>query len=318
MATAVPTVALWLSPATLVMAAGAPTWPVALKVTVPRAWVAVRVFVPGALPIVQETEAFPSAWVVAVAAPTEPPPAVTAKATDCPASGFPKASFTDTTTGLARACPTGPAWLSPDTLAKAAGAPAWVVTETVAERPPAVAVRVCVPTVVPSVQEVDAVPVDPVVAEAGLTVPAFAENATDVPANGCPSEPVTRNSTVTEAPTGCCPGVVTAVTEATVTGGGLFPPSSMSVGESLPPHEPARTRAPIRAKERSVRDRAPFMQISGRGKKTRQPGARGGPASSPGNHKHKLPCPGTIASPTMGKAVHRRPFILPSPSCPPT
>jgi hypothetical protein len=132
-----------------VMVAAAPGVPVTVKVTglpesVPE--VAVSVFVPTAVPSVHAvTAAIPSTPVgTAVVGLTLPPPAVTAKVTATPDTGFPLASFTTTDGAGLAALPTVPDALGVVFAAIVAAAPALSVIEpeTTAVSPVAPKLRV--------------------------------------------------------------------------------------------------------------------------------------------------------------------------------
>src|SRR3990172_8143405 len=159
-ATAVPTVADWASPALSAIVVAAPAVPVAVKVTglpvsVPE--VAVRVLAPAVVPRVQlVTVAMPLELVaIAVVGSTVPPPPVTANVTSVPATGLPLASLTRTAGSIATAVPPVADWASPALSAIVVAAPAVPVAVKVTGLPvsvPEVAVRVLAPAVVPRVQ----------------------------------------------------------------------------------------------------------------------------------------------------------------------
>ena len=109
-ATAVPTVAVWLSPAFRAIRTGLPTIPVAVKVIGaplrPTA-IAISVLVPAAVPSVQlPTEARPSTPVTSVSPVMLPTPDVTAKMTVTPETGWPLPSVTITVGAVATIAPT--------------------------------------------------------------------------------------------------------------------------------------------------------------------------------------------------------------------
>src|SRR5207247_6663943 len=122
---------------------------------------AVSVFVPAVVPTAHEvTAALPSAPVLTGAVGvTVPPPDATANVTATPATGFPFASCTITDGPTATAVPAVADWLFPPLSAIVLAAPAVPVAVNViglAVGCPQVAVSLCVPAVVPSVQEVTA------------------------------------------------------------------------------------------------------------------------------------------------------------------
>jgi hypothetical protein len=89
----------------------AKTAPVALKITgdpARPADVAVTMFTPAAGPRVRSVETFPSEPVAADGVDSVPLPVATEKDTTTPLTGFPPASFTITTKGLAKAVPAIP------------------------------------------------------------------------------------------------------------------------------------------------------------------------------------------------------------------
>src|SRR2546430_7540668 len=83
--------------------------------------VAVLLLVPAVVPMVQVTDARPLASVVAVAAASDPPPAVVAHETATPGTPAPAEVVTRTTSGCASAWATVPLWALPDTIAIADG-----------------------------------------------------------------------------------------------------------------------------------------------------------------------------------------------------
>jgi hypothetical protein len=89
--TGVPPVAVWPSPAVLVIEAAAPAVPVAVNVTGVRLPVdATSVFAPAVVPRLQPpTVAIPDEFVTTAAPETEPPPLPTTNPTATPAIGFP-------------------------------------------------------------------------------------------------------------------------------------------------------------------------------------------------------------------------------------
>jgi hypothetical protein len=214
-ATAVPTVALWLFPAFTAIDAAVPAVPVAVNVTglpesVPE--VAVSVFVPAVVPSVQlVTVAMPSLPVrTAVVGATVPPPDATAKVTLVPATGLLKASCTITAGRVATAVPTVALWLFPAFTAIDVAVPAVPVAVNVTGLPvsPAdVAVRVLVPAVVPRVQFVTAatplLPVRTAVVGATVPPPDATANVTLVLATGLLNWSVTKTAggVVTAVPT---------------------------------------------------------------------------------------------------------------------
>ena len=157
--------------------AAAPATPVALKVSglpVSPAEVAVTVFAPTTGPRVQAVSvAMPAALVaIGVVGRMFPPPPVTAKATDTPATGLPLMSVTLTDGGAAAGWPAVSvcvvAELARSVVAAADVPVAWKVTEN----PDELAMRELPPATVPSVQRVAARPLTSVVADVGLVVPA--------------------------------------------------------------------------------------------------------------------------------------------------
>ena len=115
--TAVPTVAVWPSPAFTSILLGAPLTPVAVKVSGgparPTA-VALRVLLPATAPRVQlPAPAVPSSPVTTVPVPTEPPPDVTVKSTVTPETGLPLPSETITLGAKATAVPATAVWPLP-------------------------------------------------------------------------------------------------------------------------------------------------------------------------------------------------------------
>jgi hypothetical protein len=173
----------------------APAVPVAVNVTglpvsVPE--VAVRVFEPAVVPSVQlPTVAIPLASVVWLPPVTLPPPVATANVTATPATGLLCASCTSTEGGVPTAVPTVADCVVEPLLAIDAAAPAVPVAVNVSGLPmraSAVASRVFVPAVVPSVQEVTrATPFAFVlIAVVGTTVPPpeTTANVTGTPATG--------------------------------------------------------------------------------------------------------------------------------------
>ena len=115
-ATAVSTVADWLSPPFLVICVAGPAVPVAVKVNevVSFAAEAVSVFDPAVVPNVQlVTVAVPSLPVVTDDGDTLPPPVVTANVTEIPAIGILAASLTITLGGVVTAVSTVAVWLFP-------------------------------------------------------------------------------------------------------------------------------------------------------------------------------------------------------------
>jgi hypothetical protein len=135
-ATAVFTVAVWPLPAFTAMLPAFPAVPVAVNVTglpvsVPE--VAVRVFVPAALPSVQPpTVATPLALVVWLPPPMLPPPDATANVTATPAIGLLFASVTMTAGAIGTGVPAVAVWLLPALTAMRAAGPALTVTVAVA------------------------------------------------------------------------------------------------------------------------------------------------------------------------------------------
>ncbi len=95
---------------------GGPARPVAVAVVVPPVTplaVAVMACAPSEAPRVQVVDASPLASVVSTSADSEPPPAVTAKATTTPCTPRLSAARTRATTGSGSAVPTGPLCASP-------------------------------------------------------------------------------------------------------------------------------------------------------------------------------------------------------------
>ncbi len=102
--------------------------------------VAVKICVPCTLPSVAVALTLPSLPVVcAVDGFTEPPPLDTPNVTLVPDTGFPKASVTIATSGLARFVPLTPVWLLPLETAIVAAAAAFTVTVAVPEVTPVLA-----------------------------------------------------------------------------------------------------------------------------------------------------------------------------------
>ena len=126
----------------------------------------------------------------------DPPPAVTEKATETPATGVFDASFTSTVSGATKADDTVCTWLSPDTSATLAAAPAAVAVKVIVGTPVNVAVSVFVPEVAPSVQLPSvAMPLPFVIAVAPVTEPPpeATANVTLAPVTGVPAK--SRTST---------------------------------------------------------------------------------------------------------------------------
>ena len=80
--------------------------------------VAVTVLVPASLPSISRVAARPLSSVVAVAADSVPPPAVTENDTGTSARGAPAGSSTETTNGSASCTLAVPSWLSPETFVR--------------------------------------------------------------------------------------------------------------------------------------------------------------------------------------------------------
>src|SRR5438309_188823 len=152
--TALPTVAVWLSPLQSVIDAALSATPVALIVTDVRPdELAVSVFAPSPVPSVQlPTVATPLASVVAFGPVTEPPPEPTEKVTATPETGLPWLSVTSTDGAVATLWFTVAVWPSPPLIESAPAAPAVPVAWKVTLNEPAVAVSVFAPAVVPSFQ----------------------------------------------------------------------------------------------------------------------------------------------------------------------
>jgi len=164
------------------------------------------------VPTVHEvTWAIPFAPVVtAVVGLTVPPPDATANVTDTPPTGLPCTSWTITEGGVPTAVPTVADWLLPPLIAIWVAVPAVPVAVKITGLParePDVAVRVLVPAVAPSVQDVTlAIPFVPVVTGVvGLTVPPpeATANVTLTPATAlpCASCTITEGGIVTAVPT---------------------------------------------------------------------------------------------------------------------
>jgi hypothetical protein len=132
---------------------------------------AVAVLAPAAGPRVSVLKARPALSVVAVAGVTLPPPAVTVNVMLTPEIGFPPASVTLTTNGLASLCPIVPVCVFPltETRVVATGdAPLLVAVKVngLPVREPEDTVTVLTPAVAPRVSVVDANPEASLVAEA--------------------------------------------------------------------------------------------------------------------------------------------------------
>src|SRR5713101_4063006 len=215
MTTAVPTVAVWLFPALRAIWVAAPAIPVAVNATgLPArpAAVAVRVFVPAVVAKVHDvTAAIPLAFVgTAVVGLTVPPPDATVNVTATPATGHPNEFVTRTDGAMATALPALAVWLFPPLMAIWVAAPAVLVAAKftgLPVSPGAVAVRVFVPHVVPSVQEVTAAMPPALVSTAlvGVTVPppTVTAKVTATPATGLPlaSFTITDGGMSTAVPT---------------------------------------------------------------------------------------------------------------------
>lgn len=133
-ATAVPTVALWLSAEFRDKLAGDPGMAVALNVTEPTVPAdAEAPLAPATVPSVQEALAVPVLSVSAEAGESEPPPDVAENVTETPLTGLPYASNACTRTGLASAAPTDPVWPLPSTIANWDAGPAVAVAEKVTD-----------------------------------------------------------------------------------------------------------------------------------------------------------------------------------------
>jgi hypothetical protein len=106
-----------------------------------------------------------------LAGDSEPAPAVTAKVTVAPGTGFAFASATRTTSGLGSAVPSVPVWLLPETTETVAAGPACPVSEKATDaRPVLAAVIVFVPAVFERVKVADTLPVVSDAALAGVTL----------------------------------------------------------------------------------------------------------------------------------------------------
>ncbi len=150
---------------------------------------AVSAFGPAAPPRVHEVCACPSMLVVALAGETLPPPWVTVKVTETPATGFPFASVARTTTFLESVLPAVALWAFPETIAIWLATPATPVSVKVrAETPEAVASATFVPALVPSVKLAETSPVESVAVERAATLPPpwLTEKLTGTPATAFP------------------------------------------------------------------------------------------------------------------------------------
>src|SRR5207247_1811699 len=175
-ATAVPAVAVWRSPALMASWVAVPAVPVAVKVTgLPASPLAVAVseFGPAVGPRIQEvTAAIPFAPVVTdVVGVTVPPPDATANVTLTPPTGLPFASRTITEGSTGTAVPAVADWPLPAWIAICVAAPAVAVAVKVTGDPAPVAWTVCVPAWGPNVQVVAAMPLALVVDVVGVTDP---------------------------------------------------------------------------------------------------------------------------------------------------
>jgi hypothetical protein len=142
-------VVVWPSPDTATSVSAAPAFPVAVNVCgepLKEPDVAVKVFVPAAVPSFPVALASPLELVVAEVGEIEPPPLATAKVTLVPETAFPYESLTLTTNGELSAVPTVPVWLFPETVASVAAAAALMV------------MPVSLPVLLPPVAVIDCVP----------------------------------------------------------------------------------------------------------------------------------------------------------------
>ena len=144
-ATAVPTVADWPSPALTAMLPAPPGVPVAVNVTglpARSADVAVSVSVPAVVARVQlPTAAMPLALVVWLAPVIVPFPGATAKLTDTPATGLPCASRTMTDGATGTSVPAGTVWSFPALIAICVAVPATIVNGALVTVSPEVVAR---------------------------------------------------------------------------------------------------------------------------------------------------------------------------------
>jgi hypothetical protein len=193
---AIPTVALWPPPPVATMFAGAPTVLVRLKeagVDTPAA-AALMVYTPAVVPAIALTVARPFTSVLAGEPVTvaEAPLAGGVNVTLTPETGFPLASLTSATSGLANDAPTVALWLLPPLTTMVVGAPATFVSANVADVAlPVEATTEYVPAAVPAVAVTVARPDASVVAGdvanvADGPVPGAAK-VTDAPGTGFPS-----------------------------------------------------------------------------------------------------------------------------------
>lgn len=167
--------------------------------------VAVAVFVPVVMPVMNFAAAFPLASVDTVAGVTLPPPAVTAKATLTPDFGLLKPSVTCTRMESEKLAPGTTLVGSVPTLTMLFAGPATLAVEKVTgdpAKPATVAVTVLVPTALPSLKDVPASPDASVVAVVGVTEPppAVAAKVTATPDTGLPNESADFTVTVLELP----------------------------------------------------------------------------------------------------------------------
>ena len=193
-------------------ALGAPAVPLAVKVTglpfTPGA-VAVSVFCPATVPSVQlPTAARPPALVVWLAPVRLPLPSPTANVTETPCTGLPFASFTTTAGGVATAVFTVAVWLSPLLTAmlpalpavpvalKLTGLPVSPDAAAVSLFPPAVVLRVQLPTV--AMPPASVVWLAPVM----LPLPGVTAKVTATPGTGLPlaSFTITEGAICTAVP----------------------------------------------------------------------------------------------------------------------
>jgi hypothetical protein len=145
-------------------------------------------------------EAWPAASVVACPHQETPPPAVTAKATAAPATGFPKRSATSTSGDVGTRAPGGTICPSPEAMVTATAGPTWAVAaRATCEISATAALSVLAPGAVPSVQVVEATPSASVGAVAGETLPppAVTVKATWTPRTATSWESTTRTVTGT-------------------------------------------------------------------------------------------------------------------------
>ena len=268
-----PTVSFCRSPPFLVIRDAPPIVAVIVKVTVAGPlWsvaVAVVVCVPGVTPRVRVVVACPLTSVVEKLGFTDPPPVAARQSTRTPETGFPPASLTSTSCGVASVVPTCPVSGSPELLTSDAGGPTVAVAVNVTElpaRPAALALSVFAPAVGPSVQEATAaMPSAPVATGvAGFTVPSpdVTAKVTETPFTGLPLASVTSTDgglatavpAVADWVTTLCAAIWVAGPAATFTAADVAP---LSPGVPNP-----RVRGPtVPAIERFVKVAAPAVFV---------------------------------------------------------